>query len=199
MVREVGPPLVDHVPNLVQRPVGRRHRTHRRRRTSHDFEGVFYQRGRLDHASATVARGVHLTTPQFPDALAELRDMFLGQSFEVVSEVSGGMGGYDLVLAGELSGESGNIPASVSFNADRAVWSLGIRFGSAKRWETVLAWRSYLDGVPVEIKDVEWQARFVRDRLGDMVAAAERDVGIEMKLYEIGRDYMRRHYMHNRS
>jgi hypothetical protein len=126
-----------------------------------------------------------MTTRQFPDALAELRDMFLTQGFEVIDETSGGMRGYDLVLAGELPGRRGSVPVFVNFNSDRAVWSLGIRFGSAKRWETALAWRSYLDGVPVEIEDVEWQARFVRNRLSEMIGAVERDVDIETKLYEI--------------
>lgn len=124
--------------------------------------------------------------------------MFLAKGFEVVGEVSGGMGGYDLVLAGELPGRSSGIPAFVNFNADRAVWSLGIRFGSAKRWETVLAWRFYLDGLPVEIEKVEWQARFVKSRLGDMVAAVERDVDIETRLHEIGRNYMRERYLRSR-
>jgi hypothetical protein len=126
--------------------------------------------------------------------------MFLAKHFEVVSEVSGGMGGYDLVLAGELPGKSGSVPVFVNFNSDRGGWSLSIRFGSAKKWGTPMDWRTYLDGVPAESEgmaeseDIEWDARFIRDRLGDMLEAAERDADIETTIYEIGANYMREHY-----
>jgi hypothetical protein len=134
-----------------------------------------------------------LNRPELPSGLAELRDVLDSLGFAVVSEQSGGMGGYELVLSGRLPGRSGEVLTYVHINADRMFWSVGIKFGAMRRWTAANVWKSYLDEVPIERKEVDWHARFIADRLGDMVAAFEADPGIEADLRERGEKYMRRH------
>lgn len=127
-----------------------------------------------------------------PPPVAALRDGLVAAGFAVISDVRGSMGGADIVLSGSVAGWSGDVPAHVNLNADRGRWSVSLRFGAMSRWITAAAWRSYLDGTPMRLEELEEQASFVGDRLREMADAYGTDPDAEATLVRIGREFMRR-------
>ena len=103
-----------------------------------------------------------------------------------------------LLLSAKLCGYEGRgairLGAVVEINADRGQWQVLLSFDGMTRFHMPESWAAYLDGVEMSLRDVDYQAAFVRERGAEAAAAVARDPEAERKLIEAGRAYMERWY-----
>lgn len=140
-----------------------------------------------------------MTVTPLPPDMAELVEFLSASGFEVIRDRSGGMGGRELWLQGEVLTGDRSVTTQVEVSGDRGHWVTSVRLPGMTSWITPAAWMELLDGLMVEQQTPEqgtlaYQVRYVQDRLPDMAARFLSDPDTEEKSNRLGREFMRKRY-----
>jgi hypothetical protein len=104
---------------------------------------------------------------EFPQPIADMAADLAGQGFDIVEERRTADGRLRFVLQGPVKIDGHWLEAFVLISAERARWSLSVRFEGMSRWIPVRAWLAYLDREPPGPAGLERAAAFIRDRLAE--------------------------------